>query len=235
MAKTNLPRLVMGVHKPKNTSPPPPAAPPSPEQTTTSDSDSDSDSPTQEQLDTFKNIGDEEEEMFKVEAITGKMIVGEKVKYFVKWEGYDEDENTWECTEDINAPELIQQFEEEQKRKEEQNRSIECEVINVIKDDGGKAKYIVRFKNGNIKTLHEEDKPHIENQLIKFYEEKLASFEKYFINQSRYFGQKMEGMKEEHQKEIQKMTNYFKDHLIFMKESSDILLTKLEGFNHNQK
>eukprot|EP01099_Mayorella_cantabrigiensis_P001840 TRINITY_DN1806_c0_g1_i2.p1 TRINITY_DN1806_c0_g1~~TRINITY_DN1806_c0_g1_i2.p1 ORF type:complete len:236 (+),score=75.14 TRINITY_DN1806_c0_g1_i2:48-755(+) len=52
---------------------------------------------------------------FIVEKILKKRIKGGKVEYLLKWEGYSEQESTWEREEDLNCPELIQKYEDENK------------------------------------------------------------------------------------------------------------------------
>uniref|UniRef100_A0A1I8AHN3 Chromo domain-containing protein n=1 Tax=Steinernema glaseri TaxID=37863 RepID=A0A1I8AHN3_9BILA len=54
----------------------------------------------------------ETEQQFIVERILNKKVDARgKVKYFLKWQGFPDSENTWEPAENLDCPELIAEFE----------------------------------------------------------------------------------------------------------------------------
>ena len=64
---------------------------------------------------------DDDDEIYQVEKIVDKKYWEEDAcyKYLVKWEGYDDDENTWEPAENLNmVKKLVDAFEKNLARKE---------------------------------------------------------------------------------------------------------------------
>ena len=53
---------------------------------------------------------EQEDEVFSVEKIVSKKVVGGKTQYLLKWKGYDSDENTWEPEENLDCQDLLEEF-----------------------------------------------------------------------------------------------------------------------------
>jgi hypothetical protein len=50
-------------------------------------------------------------EQYVVEKILDKRMRRNKVEYLLQWEGYGEEENTWETEASLNCPDLVKQYE----------------------------------------------------------------------------------------------------------------------------
>lgn len=56
-------------------------------------------------------MADEDDGVYLVDYIVSHKKVGRKTMYFVKWEGYESDQNTWEpCSNLSNVKHLIKEY-----------------------------------------------------------------------------------------------------------------------------
>lgn len=49
-------------------------------------------------------------EVFEVEDIVDDRMIGKRQYFFLKWKGYESEQNTWEPAENLDCPQLIQQY-----------------------------------------------------------------------------------------------------------------------------
>lgn len=65
---------------------------------------------------------DVEPEEYTVEKILDKRVRQGRIEYLLKWKGYPDSENTWEPKENLDCPELINDFEEKKKKSSEEKK-----------------------------------------------------------------------------------------------------------------
>ncbi|GAA5919601.1 hypothetical protein JCM1841_001073 [Sporobolomyces salmonicolor] len=77
-----------------------------------------------------ESSGDTEEE-YVVEEIRASRWdpVDNCWRYFIKWEGYPEEEKTWEPASNLNCPELVAKFEERKRQREQSRKSREASAV----------------------------------------------------------------------------------------------------------
>lgn len=64
-----------------------------------------------------------------VESILEKRVKSGKVEYFLKWRGFSDADNTWEPVENLDCPELIEEFEAKLMENSSPKRKIDHEQI----------------------------------------------------------------------------------------------------------
>lgn len=64
-----------------------------------------------------------ESEQYTVEKIVDKRYDAKgNVEYLLKWNGYDDKDNTWEPVSNLECPKLIEAFEAERAKQERENK-----------------------------------------------------------------------------------------------------------------
>lgn len=67
---------------------------------------------------------EEDEEFYNVEEIRARRINSSTgaLEYLIKWEGYEEDANSWEPSDNLNCPDALSRFEEREREKEKEKQ-----------------------------------------------------------------------------------------------------------------
>jgi len=141
----------------------------------------------------------EEEEEFIVEKVLAKRTRNGRVEYFLRWKGYSDSENTWEPEDNLDCPDLIQEFEESdrnkktpagaagpddttKKKKREDDkprgfdRGLEPDRILGATDSNGELTFLIKWKNTDEADLVPSKiaNTRCPQIVIKFYEERLT-------------------------------------------------------------
>lgn len=117
----------------------------------------------------------ETENEYTVEKILNKRVKNGIVEYFLKWEGYSEDENSWEPEHNIYYKELIENYEKELKMKE-LKKEREPESIVGVTNSSGQITFLIKWKNMDVTDLISNKKANMlyPEVVIRFYEESIG-------------------------------------------------------------
>jgi len=78
-----------------------------------------------------------EGETYEVEKILDKRMVKGKAQYFIKWKGFDaEEENTWEPVENLDCEDKIKEYNKNADAKKEKVGSLEFPSVNLTREGG---------------------------------------------------------------------------------------------------
>ncbi|XP_054718915.1 chromobox protein homolog 1-like [Uloborus diversus] len=145
----------------------------------------------------------EEEEEYIVEKILNKRIRAGRTEYFLKWKGYPESDNTWEPEENLDCPDMIEEFEVQHRKKEAEkkhklgddsspvpvkkvkaeeerprgfDRNLDPESIIGATDTTGELMFLIKWKNCDEADLvpAKVANKRCPQVVIKFYEERLT-------------------------------------------------------------
>ena len=145
------------------------------------------------------------EEEFSVEKVMDKRVgKNGKTEYLLKWKGYGEEDNTWEPKENLDCPELIDEFERVYGQKKSMkpsadkrksmgggepkakraagerprgfDRGLDPERIIGATDSSGELMFLIKWKGSDEADLVPAREANVKcpQTVIKFYEERLT-------------------------------------------------------------
>jgi len=154
-------------------------------------------SETPEKEEPESNKSEKEENVFVVEKILRKRTFKGRLQYFLKWEGFDDTENTWEPEMNLDCPELIADYyrrekvesnkrsidqqEDSSKKTKRANdfgyeRGLEIENILGATDVYGELMFLIKWQLTDKPELVPARIANVKSpqQVIRFYEDRLT-------------------------------------------------------------
>ena len=126
---------------------------------------------------------DEEEEIYEVEKILDHKVDSRgKRRFFLKWKGYPNEDNTWESEENLDCPELLAEYLEKAKIFERENlpkgKLIErpTDIAKCHLNKNNELIYTAVYKNGKRKDFTSKELFKLTPSLQINYLEKIAQF-----------------------------------------------------------
>jgi len=129
---------------------------------------------------------------YSVEKVVDKRVgLKGKVEYLIKWEGYGDEDNTWEPKENLDCKDLIEIFEKKKrksgtgaggetaskKKKWYDDRTLEPERIIGATDSSGEVMFLIKWEGSREADLVPAKEANVKypQTVIKFYEDRFWS------------------------------------------------------------